>query len=78
MQGYTDAPFRHYHSEIYGGGDTLYCSPFLRVEHGDIRRRDLRDITSPFNEGMRLLPQVIFRDVEEFTRLVDAVAGCGI
>ncbi|MBO5296915.1 MAG: tRNA-dihydrouridine synthase family protein [Candidatus Homeothermus sp.] len=77
MQGYTDAPFRHYHSEIYGGGDTLYCSPFLRVEHGDIRRRDLRDITSPFNEGMRLLPQVIFRDVEEFTRLVDAVAGAG-
>lgn len=77
MQGYTDAPFRHYHSEIYGGDATLYCSPFIRVEHGDIRRRDLRDITSAFNDGMSLLPQVIFRDADEFNRLVDAVATAG-
>lgn len=77
MQGYTDAPFRHYHSEIYGGDATLYCSPFIRVEHGDIRRRDLRDITSAFNDGMSLLPQVIFRDADEFNRLVDAVAAAG-
>lgn len=77
MQGYTDAPFRHFHSLIYGGEDSLYCSPFIRVEHGDIRRRDLRDITSDFNDGMNLLPQIIFRDVDEFTLLADVVVAAG-
>lgn len=77
MQGYTDAPYRHFHAEIYGGTGDLYCSPFIRVEHGEIRRRDLRDITSEFNDGMHLLPQVIFRDAVEFNPLVDAVAGAG-
>lgn len=77
MQGYTDAPFLHFHAEVYGGAGDLYCSPFIRMEHGDIRRRDLRDITSEFNDGMRMLPQIIFRDADEFNRLVDAVAGAG-
>lgn len=77
MQGYTDAPFRHFHSAIYDGAGDMYCSPFIRVEHGEIRRRDLRDITSEFNSGMNLLPQIIFRDLDEFRRLVEAVAGAG-
>ena len=43
MQGYTEAPYRHFHARIFGGID-CYVSPFLRIDHGEVRRRDLRDI----------------------------------
>lgn len=76
MQGFTDAAFRHFHADIYGAA-SFYTSPFLRFEHGEVRRRDLRDITSTLNEGIDLLPQVIFRDRKEFDTLVDAVASAG-
>ena len=57
LQGYTEAPFRHFHAEIYGGGKSLtYFSPFLRIEKGSVRPRDLRDITSPLNANHRLIP----------------------
>ena len=44
LQGYTDAAYRQAHACIFGGIDTYY-SPFVRVEHGEIRRKDIRDIT---------------------------------
>ena len=70
LQGYTEAPFRHFHAEIYGGGESLtYFSPFLRIEKGSVRPRDLRDITSPLNANHRLIPQIIFRDATEFRTL---------
>lgn len=76
LQGFTEAPFRHFHAEIYGGADAYY-SPFLRIEHGEVRMRDLRDIYSPMNGNHRLIPQIIFRNVDEFRRLVAAVTECG-
>ena len=39
LQGYTDAAYRQAHACIFGGIDTYY-SPFVRVEHGEIRRKD--------------------------------------
>lgn len=76
MQGYTDAPFRHFHAGVYGAADG-YFTPFLRIEHGEVRRRDLRDISSPLNDNHRLVPQVIARDRQEFETLADAVADAG-
>lgn len=76
MQGLTDAPFRHFHADVYGAADG-YFTPFLRIDHGEVRRRDLRDISSPLNANHRLVPQVIARDRQEFERLVDAVAEAG-
>ncbi len=78
LQGYTEAPFRHFHAEIYGGGESLtYFSPFLRIEKGSVRPRDLRDITSPLNANHRLIPQIIFRDATEFRTLTSAVRSAG-
>lgn len=78
LQGYTEAPFRHFHAEIYGGGKSLtYFSPFLRIEKGSVRPRDLRDITSPLNANHRLIPQIIFRDATEFRTLTSAVRSAG-
>lgn len=76
MQGQTDAPFRHFHAGVYGAADG-YFTPFLRIEHGEVRRRDLRDISSPLNANHRLVPQVIARDRQEFERLADAAIEAG-
>lgn len=76
LQGLTEAPFRHFHAEVFGGIDT-YFSPFMRVERGLPRRRDLHDITSPLNGNHKLVPQVICRDTAELAILRDAVVNAG-
>lgn len=76
LQGYTDAAWRHFHSAIYGGIDT-YFTPFMRVERGEVRPRDIKGITSSLNGNHNLIPQIIFRDATEFEMLVDAVKEAG-
>ncbi len=76
LQGFTEAPFRHFHSRIYGGAD-YYFSPFVRIEHGEPRRRDMNDIRSELNKNHHVVPQIIFRDIHEFDILVEEVARCG-
>lgn len=75
LQGYTEAAYRKAHEDVCSGVDA-YFSPFLRLEHGQIRRRDLRDINREINPG-NLIPQVIAADVKEFTQLCDAVISQG-
>ena len=58
LQGYTDAAYRQAHACIFGGIDTYY-SPFVRVEHGEIRRKDIRDINPENNRNIHLIPQLI-------------------
>ncbi len=75
LQGFTEAPFRHFHAAIYGcqGQADAYFSPFLRIDHGEVRPRDIRDITSPLNSNHQLIPQIIFKDVDEFRTLTDRI-----
>ncbi|MDE5877350.1 MAG: tRNA-dihydrouridine synthase family protein [Muribaculaceae bacterium] len=68
VQGHTDAPYRHFHAQVYGGNLTYY-TPFIRLEHGQLRRRDLTDFTSDLNHNLTLIPQIIFRDEEELFTL---------
>lgn len=77
LQGYTDAAWRHFHRLVYGGDADCYFTPFLRVEDGCVRKRDVRDITSPLNESMPVVPQIIFRDVAEFRILLECVVAAG-
>lgn len=76
LQGYTTAPWRHFHAELAGAVDA-YFMPFVRLEKGDVRSRDLRELTSPLNDNHAIVPQIIFRDADEFRKLVDTVAGIG-
>ena len=76
LQGYTNAPWRHFHANIYGGADG-YFSPFLRAEKGEVRRHDLKDITSDLNGNHSIVPQIIFRDMAEFNLLVETVIAQG-
>lgn len=76
VQGHTDAAWRHFHHEVYGG-DNLYFTPFIRCERGELRRHDLKDYTSDLNENHRLEPQVIFRDMEELDILISRLHDAG-
>ena len=75
LQGYTDAAWRSAHRSLYGDGVDAYFAPFVRVEHGEVRRRDLVD--TALTTAYTLVPQVIFRDVAEFDIAVQALVNQG-
>ncbi|MDE7388332.1 MAG: tRNA-dihydrouridine synthase family protein, partial [Muribaculaceae bacterium] len=72
LQGLTDAPWRRFHADVCGGVDT-YFMPFLRVEKGIVRAKELRDLASELNRGLDVVPQAIFRSVDELALIADAV-----
>lgn len=77
LQGYTDVTFRRLHQQLYPTPHTTYFTPFVRLEKGALRRRDINDITA--NSGLPVceIPQIIFRDNDEFTTLVNAISDLG-
>lgn len=77
IQGLTETAWRHFHHQVYGDGVTAYHTPFLRVERGEVRQRDSRALDSPMNATIRLVPQIIFRDLREFRMLADRVREAG-
>lgn len=76
LQGYTEAPYRKVHSQVCGGVDTYY-TPFIRLEHGAIRGKDLREAMPENNEGINVVPQVIASDASEFVPLVEKLISVG-
>ena len=76
LQGYTEAAWRRFHAAVSGGADA-YFAPFLRLEKGIPRERDLRDLLSPLNEGQNVIPQIIFAGTDEFTMLTDTIRRLG-
>lgn len=79
LQGLTEAAWRREHFLLFGEkqGDVEYFTPFIRMEKGAVRARDLREFTSDLNKGMMLTPQIIFKDVEEWKLLVDTLIEAG-
>ena len=71
VQGHTDAAYRHFHQKTYGNENLIYTTPFIRLERGGIRQKDLKDLFSHLNENIILKPQIIFRNEEEFKSLID-------
>lgn len=76
LQGYTEDVYRRLHHEQIGGVD-MYCTPFIRLEHGELRSKDLRDIRPEFNQGVPVMPQVIAKDGQELEILVNALSEFG-
>lgn len=72
LQGYTEDAFRRAHHELCGGVDCYY-TPFLRLEQGEIRKKDNLSIRPEFNVGVPLAIQVIARDGDELKVLVDGI-----
>lgn len=76
LQGYTDAIYRRAHALLFGGVDCYY-SPFVRIEHGEIRRKDVRDIDPDNNAGVRLIPQLIASGQDKAERIMEHFAEKG-
>lgn len=76
LQGYTDSAWRQAHTAVFGpdGLPDAYFAPFLRVEKGDVRPRDLRDLAAG---PAGTVPQIIFKDLDEFDLLTTALVSNG-
>ena len=74
LQGYTDSIFREVHAKHFSGVDAYY-TPFCRLEKGDVRWHDRKDLQPDRNpllrEQNRLVPQIIANTAEEVDILVN-------
>lgn len=76
IQGQTDSIYRRAFRKFFGGLDYFY-TPFVRLERGVIRNKDLRELESGMGEGLDLIPQIIAGSAEEFRTLVIKVSEFG-
>ena len=74
LQGYTDAIYRTIHNKVFGGINCYY-SPFIRLEKGEVRQKDIKDILPENNENINLVPQIIVNSNEEFLKLTESVCN---
>ena len=76
MQGVTEAPFRNLFEQYFGGIDAYY-TPFIRWEHGGVRRKDLRDISPDRNSVCKLVPQLLAGTADEAESILQYIIDCG-
>lgn len=76
MQGITEARWRDIIARHNFGIDEFHA-PFVRVEHGIARRRDIRDLRPEVNCSQKPVPQVIFRNTDELQILIDSILDLG-
>lgn len=76
LQGYTEAPYRTAHHTSFGGTEAYY-TPFVRIEKGVWRNKDLRDIAPEHNRAGRIIPQLIAATPEEMEKLAQLFASLG-
>lgn len=76
MQGVTEARWREIMaSHAFAIGE--FRAPFVRIEHGVPRPRDMRDLLPQNNTIQKPVPQIIFRDTDELRKLLDAILEAG-
>ncbi len=76
LQGYTECEYRNSHARHCGAVDAYY-TPFIRMEKGGIRDKDIRDILPENNHGVHLIPQILCASRDDFNRLCDTVQTRG-
>ena len=76
LQGVTDNVWRMAQHSVFGGVDAYYA-PFMRVEHGEVRRKDLRDVDPQRNQGITLIPQILACQPDHVLMMVDALQQMG-
>ena len=68
--------WRNAHAQCWGGVDAYY-TPFVRLEKGEIRNKDRRDVSPEENTVPQLVPQVIASEPEELKVLTDFLTSQG-
>ena len=76
LQGVTDNVWRMAQHKVFGGVDAYYA-PFMRVEHGEVRRKDLRDVDPQRNLGTTLIPQILACQGDHALMMVEALKQMG-
>lgn len=69
LQGYTEAIYRNAHAACFGGIDTYY-TPFTRLEKGNFRNKDIREIEPDKNKVSHLIPQLIAPSAEKAETII--------
>lgn len=70
LQGYTDADYRNAHNLSFAGIDSYY-TPFVRIEKGEFRKKDLKDISPGNNDSTPVIPQLIAGEADEMRRITE-------
>ena len=76
LQGFTEVAWRNAHAQCLGCVDAYY-TPFVRLEKGEIRNKDRRDVSPEENTVPQLVPQVIASEPEELKVLTDFLTSQG-
>lgn len=76
LQGVTDNVWRMAQHSVFGGVDAYYA-PFMRVEYGEVRRKDLRDVQPERNAGITLVPQILACQPDHALMMVEALQQMG-
>ena len=76
LQGYTDQVYRDAHARVFGGVEAYY-TPFVRVEKGEVRKKDLKDIRRPSDSKAHVIPQLIASCPDEFRLIMDEIEANG-
>ena len=77
MQGYTDGVFRSVYAHCFPGDVDGAYTPFLELEHGDLRARDRRELAFAAKECLEITPQIIASSPEQVRALKETVAAEG-
>lgn len=69
IQGITDYIYRNAHHKVFGGV-SQYFTPFIRVEKGEIRKQDKKDILKEHNKELQdlglITPQLMANNADDF------------
>ncbi|MDD2962037.1 MAG: tRNA-dihydrouridine synthase family protein [Muribaculaceae bacterium] len=76
LQGFTEAIWRRLHNNIFGG-ISKYYAPFMRIEHGEIRKKDIRDIAIENNQGLNIIPQILASKPDNAKRTTEHIISLG-
>lgn len=76
LQGYSDHVFRNAFEKYFGGID-VYYTPFIRIERGDFRRRDILGVDPDLNGVSNLVPQILPGTHDECCQLVEMLYDLG-
>jgi tRNA-dihydrouridine synthase len=77
LQGLTDFRFRNVFNKYFDGIDSFYA-PFIRL-HGKRAIKPVyeRDLLPSNNIGIKLIPQIVTRDADEFIFVAKYVQNFG-
>lgn len=77
LEGVTAAPWRRAHAAVFGGVDKYFAPFFSPTREHVIPPRVRRELLSANNPGLRLVPQLLCRDADDFIWAARELSGMG-